>query len=291
MKIKYFAFTLVLFSSCFLHSQQEPHLTQFWNSYSFINPATCAIEFKHHGALQYRNQWDGVNGAPISLSGNYNYELNRNHGIGINYMSETIGFTKVNVGVLNYNYRFHFSDSLKHFLSIGVGIGIGTNSFDNSSSSFQAIPGNGPIKYNTTYPKLNVGLAYRWKNLFIAISSTQITEAYLARSTSGCAFRPARHYYFMTSYDFQIAPNFSLKPQVLMLTDAIKLSTDVNLLATLYKNYSIGLTYRANDAIAIIGQVDILGKFRIGYSYDVTTSKLNGISKGSHEIVLGFKLD
>ena len=291
MKTQLLKLLILTFSPFILHSQQDLLLTQFWNNYSFINPATCAMDYKHHVVIHYRNQWDGVNGAPNSLLGNYNYELNRNHGIGINYMYETIGNDKVNIGVLNYNYRFHFSDSLKHFLSIGAGIGVGNRLIDNSKFIPPTVDLDPLlVKSGTTYPKLNFGLAYQYKQFLVGLSSTQITEAFLARSKSGYAFHPARHYYFVTSYDFQIAPNFSLKPQVLVRTDAIKISTDVNLLATLYKNYSLGVTYRTVDAIAFIAQVDIVGRFRVGYSYDITTNTLKGISKGSHEIVLGFQL-
>jgi hypothetical protein len=39
-----------------------------------------------------------------------------------------------------------------------------------------------------------------------------------------------------------------------------------------------------------MGGWDIMEKFRVGYSYDLTLNKLKSISRGSHEIVLGLML-
>lgn len=281
---------IFFFSSFVIVAQQEPIFTQFWNNYSYINPATAALDTKHQAAVQYRNQWDGVNGAPNTIMATYNYAINRNHAVGMNYMYETIGNSTLNGGMLNYNYRVHFSDSIVHFLSFGAGIGLGNIKYDFSDFMSSQVPGDLFLPANTTYPKLNVGVAYRYKNFFAGIGSTQVTEAFLARSQTGSGYHPVRHYYFMSSYNFMITDAFWLKPQVLLRTDVIKLSADLNLLATLYKNYSLGFTYRTNESYGFIAQVDIVGKYRIGYSYDYTTNAFQGISKGSHEITLGFQL-
>lgn len=283
--------TFIYFLSTFvLVAQQEQIFTQFWNNYSYINPASAAIETKHQAAIQFRNQWDGINGAPNTLMATYNYAINRKHAVGFNYMFGTIGNSTLNNGMLNYNYRVHFSDSTLHFLSFGAGIGMGNIKYDYSTFIFPQLTYDPSFPSNTTYPKLNVGVAYRNKNFFAGIGSTQVTESFLVRSQSGYGYNPARHYYLMSSYNFMVTDVFWLKPQVLLRTDAVKFSADLNLLATLYKNYSLGFTYRTNESFGFIAQVDIVGKYRIGYSYDYTTNAFQGISRGSHEITLGFQL-
>ena len=57
-----------------------------------------------------------------------------------------------------------------------------------------------------------------------------------------------------------------------------------------YGAFTAGAWYRNKDAFILSLGVDT-GKFKIGYSYDVTVSKLNnGVSGGSHEISLGLTL-
>jgi type IX secretion system PorP/SprF family membrane protein len=57
-----------------------------------------------------------------------------------------------------------------------------------------------------------------------------------------------------------------------------------------YGNFTVGAWYRNRDAFILSFGV-ATEKFRVGYSYDLTVSKLgNGISGGSHEVSLGMNL-
>jgi len=51
---------------------------------------------------------------------------------------------------------------------------------------------------------------------------------------------------------------------------------------------SVGVTYRLQDCIApMLGYKFPMG-LRVGYSYDLTLSKIKGYSAGTHEILLGY---
>jgi len=45
---------------------------------------------------------------------------------------------------------------------------------------------------------------------------------------------------------------------------------------------------RTYDGFAAMVGMNVSNTFNIGYSYDLTTSRLNTISKGTHEIIIGF---
>ena len=50
----------------------------------------------------------------------------------------------------------------------------------------------------------------------------------------------------------------------------------------------LGLSYRSGEGLAAMMGANISNTVNIGYSYDYTTSQLNTISKGTHEILVGF---
>ena len=52
----------------------------------------------------------------------------------------------------------------------------------------------------------------------------------------------------------------------------------------------LGASFRYQDSWAGLLGINISNSVNINYSYDITVSKLNTVSKGSHEIMVGFLL-
>lgn len=275
---KWWALTsLTLFQSTSF-AQQDPQLTQFWNVSSSFNPANTGLFYKHQAGINYRNQWDGVNGAPNSLLAVYNAKLDKyKSGIGFNGLYETIGSMTQSRVDLNYSYHLDFGN--ERLLSFGAAASISQIAYK------EGYFGNTASGKGTAFGA-NFGITYKTKRLTLGLSSTNLNEARISEAY----FAYARHYYLSASYDFDLSSDFSLKPQVLLVTDGIFFSTDINLLATYKKQYWLGITNRNFDSFCFTAGIDFKEKYRIGYSYDLPISKLASISKGSHEIALGFLL-
>jgi len=52
----------------------------------------------------------------------------------------------------------------------------------------------------------------------------------------------------------------------------------------------IGGSYRTGEGFAGMLGINISNTINVGYSYDYTTSSLNTVSKGTHELLIGFLL-
>ncbi|EJF10468.1 PorP/SprF family type IX secretion system membrane protein [Pontibacter sp. BAB1700] len=100
-----------------------------------------------------------------------------------------------------------------------------------------------------------------------------------------------RHYFLTGSYRFAPGGRIDLIPSVMLkLASPSPLSVDVNLRALYDERFWVGASYRHNDAIVGMVGVYVSPLIDISYSYDATTSGLNRVSAGTHEVVVGFKL-
>ncbi len=52
----------------------------------------------------------------------------------------------------------------------------------------------------------------------------------------------------------------------------------------------IGHSYRSRYGVAAMAGINIFNTITVAYSYDYSTTQINTISSGSHEIVVGFAL-
>lgn len=278
---------LVLTCSLNITAQQT---TQFWNNYSFYNPALNIDNVRQHASVTYKNLMTGSFAESNNFLVNYNYAINKHHAIGVNYGTTFFNRTNIdyssNTADINYSYRIQFKDSTNHWLSFGAGLGLNSN---------KTVIGNeqptNPIAGQTiksTLPTLNLGVAYRFKNFMIGAGVRNLTN-FGASNTK--FINNSLSLYLMSSYDFRVTENFHLKPQLFIASEI-----GGNLLATIYKNYSIGFGFSNGHVdtgvypISFIAQVDFLNKFRVGYSFDYATSTYVGPALNSHEIVLGFRL-
>jgi len=132
-----------------------------------------------------------------------------------------------------------------------------------------------------------LGLTYHWNKLTVGLSSTQVN----ANPGASGNYRPETHFFGMAEYTIDISNSFIVLPRVMYRTDGNVQTAEMNLMATYLKKYSLGFGLRNTNAYSFSAQIDLKEKFRIGYAYEVTNSKLNnGILNPTHEFVLGFLL-
>lgn len=268
-----FLFVCITLFQISVFAQQDPLLSQFWNVSTSYNPANSGLFHKQQAGINYRHDWSDA------LMASYNAKLDKfKSGIGFNYMNERNSFIKQNRFDLNYSYHLDLGKEQK--LAIGTSAGMAQISYIPGYFNY-TVSGKGSAFF------VNFGLCYKTKKLTLGLSSTHLNEARIEQAY----FKFTRNYYLSASYDFDLSDNFTLKPQLLLRTDTYFSSTDINLLAIYKKQYWLGITNRNRDSFCFMGGVDLKEKYRIGYSYDITVSRLNnGASLGSHEIVLGFLL-
>jgi type IX secretion system PorP/SprF family membrane protein len=279
----------VLFCSSFL-AQQDKLITHFIYDKMSINPGETGLDDGICATTIYRNQWDKVNGAPNSAVLNVEANMNRFFpgGLGLSFYHDAIGFNRQNNLLLNYSYPLTISGA--GTLGIGVGVGMINFGMDPTWAPPTTNPDNSlPVGFSATNLDLNFGLYFKGnQDYYAGISSTHLTESLLSDGVATNEYQTARHYYIMGGKKFRNIAGGDIDANVLMRTDMIKFSADINA-RYIWRNIAYGgLTYRTSDAVAIMLGWVPLRNMTVGYSYDITINKLSSISRGSHEILVKY---
>jgi type IX secretion system PorP/SprF family membrane protein len=150
-----------------------------------------------------------------------------------------------------------------------------------------------PPSFSATGVDANFGLYFQSKNYYAGISSTHLSESQLSKAvgTLTPSYQTARHYYLMGGYKFKDVANGTIDAQMLVRTDLIKFSADLNaryLFKMDGKDAYGGLSFRTSDAIAVMLGYSPIPKLQVGYSYDITINKLASVSRGSHEMMVKY---
>lgn len=285
-------------------AQQDPQFTQFMHNKLIYNPGYAGTSEAICANVLYRKQWVNFPGAPSTGLLSFDMPIGQLPiAIGLNVMQDQIGFDKTFFGRLALSYNKRIGAGV---LGIGVDGGVlqkqfnGTwitpdgNSFqDNSIPNYQA---NGQAAANPNLNKLSYdlgfGVFYSIANkMYVGLSSTHLTAQDLKASDS-VKFALARHYYLVGGYTFNLGDGgiHGINPNIKVKSDAASTQLDINLTYIYNNQFWVGVSYRMQDAIApMVGARLLKDKsLKIGYSYDVTTSKIKGYSAGTHEIMLGY---
>lgn len=276
-------------------AQQEPQFTQHMFNKLSYNPGYAGMRDAICATGIMRQQWigftdmEGTGIGPKTYSFTIDMPVKVLHGgAGINIMQDQIGyFTQTNVDI---GYSYH--------TTVGAGdLGIGVQAmFYNSIldfSQFNPINGEDPLLRQRNGEEsdmifdANMGIYYQVpEEYWLGLSAQNLIQS-TGRNT---LYKLSRTFYAAGGYQFNFPtrPFIKLEPSIVLKTDLAVVQVDFNALMKYRDRFWGGLNYRFGDGLGLL--FGLWWKdFKLGYSYDLTTSKLSvGGSKGSHEIMLGY---
>ncbi len=315
--LKHLVFVFLLGSIFNLNAQQLAQFTQDMVNPYLVNPAFSGVEDFLDIKMGVRNQWVGIDGAPATryLSahsglGKTHYARTKQndyhnwHGVGGVFINDQAGNIKTNSLYANYAYNLkltegkgynrHHSDGMR--LALGTFIGVTKYGLDASKLTFENSVGEqaGSSSLTKMVPDASIGgMIYQKDKFYAGMSVMNILGTKVTGVTSGASelSRFVRHYYFIGSYKFPVGNDLYLMPTLVGRYAApLPLSVDVNLRLD-YKDIVFGgISYRNQDAIALLLGVVYNDMIEVAYSYDITISELRPYSKGTHEIVIGARI-
>ena len=290
-----------------LLAQQTVQFSQYVFNGLAVNPAYAGYKEDWTVNLSSRIQWVGFPGAPqtgvTSIDGTA--ANNSNVGLGLIATFDRLGPETISSIYANYAYRLQLDELDTKRLCFGIGFG--AEQYSLNGSEFTPIdagdPGVPAGLVSKFTPDFRFGAYYYSPNVYVGASVFNLLAQAIDNIDGDTPLiKPDRTLYLTGGTLLPLAKDIDLRPS-LMIKEDFKGPTNLNITAFLAFNrkiwlgasYSTGVPiWKSNlqnnldnaDAVTAIVEFYINDHFRVGYSYDFTTSALANYQSGSHEISL-----
>lgn len=267
-------------------AQQEPMYSQYMFNTVIINPAYAGSREALSATILYRNQWLGIDGAPVTQTFNiHNLLKNEKIGLGLSMTNDSYTIHSHQNVNLCFAYILNLGSAK---LSFGLQAGAVRTKSDFSKINFakdeQIEVGQSVQKIA---PSFGTGLYLHSEKFYFGLSCPRI--ATVSKSQNPLELKLIPHYYAMLGINFYFSENLIFRPSTLIKhTTGSPLQADFNTFFLYNNTIGAGLAYRTTESL--IGMIQVhLGKIKIGYSYDYGVGALSRIANGSHEIFINFE--
>lgn len=307
-------------------AQQKPQYTQYVFNNLLLNPAVTGIENYTDVKAGYRSQWTGLQGAPVTsyltidaplgdkfiqgdatafpAEGGVNpssrlYTQNYmaaepHHGIGFMIVSDQAG--PINQTNIDVTYAYHLG--LTDRLNLAVGVAAGLNHINLNTAELTLETPFDPAIANGNNsqwkPDLSTGIWLYSSDYYFGASVQQLLpeNLYFSTNNSYNQNKTVPQYFVTGGVKLFLTDDITLLPSFLVKQiSPTPLTYDVNAKFSFQDKIWIGASYRHGDSFGVLAGVNISSFINIGYSYDITTSALNTVSNGTHEIVISLLLN
>ena len=296
--------TICCFSFVQEGSAQDPSFTQYYANPLYLNPALAGTNKCPRVVLNYRNQWPALSGNFVTTSASYDQYVDAiNGGLGFYVMNDNAGRGTLNSFNINGIYSYQLTLSKKVSMVVGFQGTYFQRSLDWSKLTFgdQIDPRRGFIYETQDTPRggtvdnvdFSSGAVVFSENFFVGVAVHHLFEPNESLIVAESPLE--RKYTFHAGAtipvnkdvrgesETTISPNFLYQNQF---------GENMYNLGVYVKRGPLigGVWYRFEDSFIALMGVET-ERFKVGYSYDLTTSKLTTKTAGSHEISFAFNFN
>jgi len=258
-----------------------------------INPAYAGTRDVLTTSLTYRNQWTGLEGAPVTqVISAHSPILKQKMGVGLVILNDKIGVSNETGIYSNFAYRARLR---KGYLSLGIGAGISIINAKWSNVGLQ--DQNDQVFLIDTErelrPNFSAGAYYKNDKFYLGLSVPFLMSyQYNSENNSLQAAYKANenNYLFTGGFVIDLNEYLVLKPSALVrYAQAAGIQMDLNANVVIRDAFWFGFSYRMKDAVVGMFEYQVNAQMRFGYAYDLNISALSPYNGGSHEILLQYE--
>jgi len=290
---------MLIVSSATINAQQEVLISQYMFNELFINPAYAGSHDYFDATVLHRSQWVEFEGAPVTQLLELEGPLfDKKMGVGLTLVNDNIGDT--HQFEINGNVSYHLDLDAERKNRISFGLRLGASNYSSLLTQTDVIDDLDPIFssniQNQWVSKIGAGIYYYGKNKYLGLSIPTLFsgDQDLRFDVDSINYKDdfyfENHLFATAGVIFPISANVKLKPNLLVkYQKAAPVEIDFSANFLIKELLWLGATYRTDDAVVGMLELNVTNQLRLGYAYDFTISDIANYSSGSHEIMLGYR--
>ncbi len=284
-----------------IFAQQDAQYTQYMYNTISVNPAYAGSRNAISIAGLYRNQWVGIDGAPVTQTLNIHTPIGTSEkiGLGFSIVNDKIGPTQQTYLDIDFSYTINTSNEGK--LSFGIKAGghlldVDFNRLNQYATSDILLDTDIDNKFS---PNVGIGFYYYTQKFYAGLSAPNLLETKhfnesLNDNTASSFLAAERiNYYAILGYVFDVNESIKFKPAALgKIVSGSPLQVDVSANFLLYDKLTLGLAYRWSAALSGMIGFQISNAIMLGFAYDWETTALGNteFNSGSYEFFLRYEI-
>lgn len=272
-------------------AQQQPMYSQYMFNMLNINPAYAGNRDVGNVNFLLRKQWVNFNGAPTTGSVSYDQRLmNKNFSLGGQIYFDQISIEK-STGVQGfYSYSAPFEKST---LSLGMSFGVlnyninysRTNPFMTGDPGLQRV-------VNNFLPTAGIGALWSSEKWYVGLSAPALLRTKMNEKPNGLLQSAGAegHFFLTGGYMMNLNDQVVVKPSFLIKSvSGAPVQADFNVNFWFNSVVGAALSYRTQEAVVGMLELQVTPQLRLGYAYDHNISTLANYINGTHEMMLRYE--
>ena len=292
LRISHVLFLVTALAGGICRGQQDPMYSQYMFNTLAFNPAYAGSADVFTVMALSRHQWVGFDGAPATQTILAHSPLKGEKlSLGFTAINDKVGPSHQTSAYGDFAYRIRTSENTR--LSFGLKGGMNIYQADLASlTSVEVDPANVNVS-GQLLPNFGFGVYWHGPRYYVGASAPKLLENKMDAVNGNVlvSASEARHYFLIGGYVMDLGRDIKFKPSFMFRTvEGAPLSLDLNANFLLRERIWFGAMYRLGNAFGVMGQYQVNDQLRVGYAFDLTTTRIGAYNAGTHEIMLSYDL-
>jgi type IX secretion system PorP/SprF family membrane protein len=282
-----------LLVSLVAYSQQFPFMEGYSVNTFNLSPAYAGIHNSKTLFMDYRSDWSGISGGPITYQLSYNDKFRDRVGLGGRFIYDKTDIFKQTLILGTYTYEVHIAR--EQSVNFGLSMGFYKNSIDLSKyfNDPTYVLDNALI-YGRNKSKLkfatDISALYRNNHVEAGILFSNLMFGTVRYHIADMSYKPLKNYLLHASYLFNLDNRWSVKPTIIFRGGQnIPVQMEIASDFTWNKRFWGTMLFRTGGIFGIGFGGEVYDGILINYSHDLNTNVMLN-TFGSNQLSLGVKI-